>query len=186
MSRELPVNVGVIDQFPVWEPDGSGQKHSGLTIGDFTVTIFHDGVEQTGYVYGIAEIDNLGEYRISWTPNATGFWLVEVLIDYNLQVWYEEYDVVDASQSEIYQMVARALGLVHENIFIDTTSYDADGQLVAARVRLFESKADVELATDGGQPPPAGTDPEHLAEYTIGITWEGTNRYKVFKQVLEP
>jgi hypothetical protein len=186
MSRELPVNIGATDQFPVWEPDGSGQKHSGLVIGDFTVTIFKDGVEQTAYAYGIAEIGVLGEYRLTWTPDDTGFWLVEVLIDYNLQAWYGEYDVVDASQSDIYEMVRRALGLMHENIFIDSTSYDADGQLVAGRVRLFDSKADTELATDGGEPPPGGTDPQHLDEYTIGVSWKGPNRYKVFKQVLEP
>jgi hypothetical protein len=186
MSRELPVNIGVNDQLPVWEPDGSGQKHSGLLIGDFTVTVFKDGVVQTGYAYDIQEIDSLGEYHLTWTPDTTGFWLVEVLIQYNLQDWSGEYDVVDASQSDIYQMVRKALGLVHENIFIDSTVYDADGQLVTGRVRLFDSKADVGLATDGGEPPPGGTDPQHLAKYTIGVTWYGPNRYKIFKQVLEP
>ena len=39
---------------------------------------------------------------------------------------------------------------IHENAFIDNTTHDIDGQLIAARVRIFDSKANVELATDGG------------------------------------
>ena len=47
-------------------------------------------------------------------------------------------------------MLLRVLGMVHENAFIDNTIHDIDGQLIAARVRIFDSKANVELATDGG------------------------------------
>jgi len=87
---------------------------------------------------------------------------------------------------EIYDLVKRALGLIHENIFIDETVYDANGQMTSGRVRLFNSKTDVDAATDGGSPPPGGTDPEHFAAYLITVVWEGLNQYKIFKQTLEP
>jgi len=184
MSRELPVNVEVIDQFPVFELDGY-TPHSGLVQADFDVTIFQDGAE-VAQAFTIDEIGTTGHYKFAFTPAAVGFWRPVVSVPYNWSVWGGAYDVVDESTAALYQMVRRALGLIHENIYIDETVYDLDSQLTAARVRLFDSAADVDLATDGGQPPPGGTDPQHFAAYTITTVWEGVNRYQIFKQKLEP
>lgn len=185
MSRELPVNVQVVDQFPVFELDGY-TPHSGLVQANFDVQIFRDGVEQVGHAFTIAEIGTTGQYRFVFTPNSTAFWLAVVSIPYNREVWGGAYDIVDESTTTLYEMVRRALGLIHENIYIDETVYDPNSQLETARVRLFSSAADVDLATDGGSPPPGGTDPQHVAAYQVITVWEGVNRYKVFKQKLEP
>jgi len=42
------------------------------------------------------------------------------------------------------------LGLVQNNFFLDGTSYNAQGLLVAGRIRIFPTKGDTDLATDGG------------------------------------
>ena len=185
MGRELPVSVEVIDQFPVFEVDGY-TPHSGLVQSDFDVQIFKNGIEQVAHAFTIAEIGSTGHYRLSFTPATVGFWRPVVSVPYSMAVWGAEYDIVDEAASNIYQMVRRALGLIHENIYIDETVYDLDSQLETARVRLFSSAADVDLATDGGSPPPGGTDPQHIAAYQITTVWEGVNRYKIFKQKLEP
>lgn len=91
MSREVPVNVQVVDQFPVWAWDGF-TKVSGVT--DFLVMVYHNGVFQMGHAVSISEIGTMGEYRVTFTPNATGFWLVEIRNGFNLETWSEEYDVV--------------------------------------------------------------------------------------------
>ena len=64
-----------------------------------------------------------------------------------------------AKQAELI----RALGLIHENHYIDQTSYDTyQGQplLTSARIRLYRDKASV------------GTDANVLASYDIASTWQ--------------
>lgn len=76
--------------------------------------------------------------------------------------------------------IKRLLGLDHENIFIDNTAYDADEQLVSARVRLFDSKAHCDAATDGGSET-AGL----IATYALTTNWEAVNKFRIFKQTRE-
>jgi hypothetical protein len=52
----------------------------------------------------------------------------------------QDIEVIDA---DIYNHVRRALGLIHENFFIDQTVYNSDGNLISARVRTYDSSADV-------------------------------------------
>ncbi len=181
MSREVVVDLEVTDQFPVYGFDGYS-RISGLIQADFDVTIYKNGIVQSAYPFIISEISN-GEYRFRFTPNSTGFWMVVVGNEDYMQWRDGEYDVVLASKIEdIYNMVKRVLGLVHENMFIDETEYDENGQLVSARIRLFNSKDDVEMATDGGTSPP---DPVPIATYIYVAEWEGINQYKTFLQVLD-
>jgi len=136
------------------------------------VMILEDGVEDrypqaeiyaAGGTVPLATLDLLhkakGRYEASWIPSSTGVYTAHFIV-------YD--DVGHASESTVYTreaeqmvvtvndtddlalMMVRVLGLVHENVFIDNTVHDINGQLVAARVRVFASKADVELATDGG------------------------------------
>jgi hypothetical protein len=174
MSRVVPVGDPVIDQFPVFDLDG-WSKVSGRT--DFTATIWKDGVVQVIPVT-IAEIGTSGEYKIEWTPTSFGYWRAEVLIGYNKERWGEGYDVETGDIQDIYEIVRRIAGLSHENIFIDNTVYDANTQLVAARVRIFDTKEHCDLATDGGSET-LGL----LASYTIDSVWEFVNQFKTFKQV---
>lgn len=107
MSLSVAYGAGVVDQFPAYETDGY-TKRSGLTVGggDLSVTVWHDGVEQSGYPVTITEDGTSGEYAVTYTPSDVGLWLVEVLIDFSKDVWAGEHVVrrtftkVDASLSD--------------------------------------------------------------------------------------
>jgi hypothetical protein len=53
---------------------------------------WNDGVPVSP-AYTIAEIGVSGEYALTFTPTTTGAWSVEVLIDYNDDIYAAEYDV---------------------------------------------------------------------------------------------
>lgn len=100
-----------------------------------------------------------GRYEGSWTPSAVGVFTAQFFvysdpghaIENIVYVRAVEQVVVSESNADdLALMMVRILGLVHENVFIDNTIHDLNGQLVAARVRVFDSKANVEAATDGG------------------------------------
>jgi hypothetical protein len=126
-----------------------------------------------------------GRYEADWTPSSVGIYSV-VFIVYsdaahtieNLD-YTREMDQIFVSQvgtDDLAEQLVRVLGLVHENAFIDDTTYDAFGQLIAARVRLFDSKAHVELATDGG------TETTGLiATYQIETTYESGYRMGTYR-----
>ncbi len=176
MSRPEKLGDIVVDHFPVFDTDGYTKK-SGETV--FTTTLWKDAVEQVLSVV-IAEIGSSGEYKVSFTPDAIGVWSVDVLADYNKDVWGAEYSVTLGSVDEIMDRLARILGLVHENIFIDNTGYDAGGQLIAARARIFDSKTNCDAATDGGSETTGLT-----AEYQLSTAWELLNQFSTFKQTKE-
>jgi hypothetical protein len=166
-SRQIRVGDPVVDHFPVFDLDGYTKK-SGETT--FTSVLWKDGVESVVSV-SISEIASSGEYKVSFTPDTVGVWSIQVFVNYNKDWW----------GADIYAMVRRLLGLSHENIFIDETQYDADGQLVTARVRLFDSKTNCDAATDGG------TETTGLiATYSLQTNWEAINEFQIFKQTLEP
>lgn len=175
MSRTLSLDSTVIDQFPVYEPDGIAKK-SGLTHSDFTVNVYKDGAVQSTTV-NISEISN-GEYSLTFNPDDLGFWLVEVLIDYNNEWWFGEYDVVLADNSDLYELVRRVLGLSKENFVIDETEFDANNQQTECRIRIFENESDVDNATEGGASPP---DPVPIAVYQMQTIWEGLNKIQFLK-----
>jgi hypothetical protein len=102
---------------------------------------------------------HLGRYEADWTPSTAGVFSV-VFVTYadsghtvENVTYTRAVDQVFVTQSDMDDLAAqivRILGLVHENVFIDNTVHDAFGSLVAGRIRIFDSKANVELATDGG------------------------------------
>lgn len=136
------------------------------------VMILEDGAEDQypqAEIYaagGLVPLDTLdllhkvkGRYEASWIPSATGVYTAHFIVYSDAghvaeSVVYtreaEQMVVTVNDTDDVALMMVRVLGLVHENVFIDNTVHDINGQLVAARVRVFASKADVELATDGG------------------------------------
>jgi hypothetical protein len=166
----------VTDQFPVFNFDGY-TKRSGET--SFSATVWKDGEVQLTPV-SISEIGSSGEYKFRFTPNLVGWWKVEILVDFNKDVFASEYSVIVGSVEQVYEMVRRLLGLSHENIFIDNTVYDANGQMIAARIRIFDTKENCEAATDGGTET-AGL----IATYSLDTVWEAINEFQTFRQVIE-
>jgi hypothetical protein len=74
----------------------------------------------------------------------------------------------------------RALGLLHHNSMVDNQTYDASGQLLTARLRVFDDASNV-------PPEPGGSEVAGLIqEYSIEATYAGLNNLKsyVLKQVL--
>jgi len=76
----------------------------------------------------------------------------------------------DVSALALEATLERALGLTQENFYIDTCTYDS-GKLTAARVRIYDSAANV------------GTDTGVTATYNVTVTWSGNDMasYKVVK-----
>lgn len=68
------------------------------------------------------------------------------------KVWDEQRagHQVAGSMGEAIAGIPRALGLLHENTFVDNTMYDGNHNMTTCRVRSFDSEANVSAATDGG------------------------------------
>ena len=89
MTRHINLGDSCIDSFPVYEADNYTKK-SGETV--FTARFWCDGVVAAP-TYTIAEIGTSGEYKLTFLPTLTGFWLAEVLVNYNKETWKTEAEV---------------------------------------------------------------------------------------------
>lgn len=228
MIREIKSGATAIDQFSAFEADGF-TKRSGLTAGAFTPTVFRDGAIVADPVT-ISEIGASGEYKVLFTPGAVGYYDVQVLIDFNKDIWHSEYqsrevttneqtrkldlgntlepgsvatgsfmdrlmnksssktylaatdsveairDALDAMSvntssglSQLQADVARVLGLLQLNSMVDNQQFDGFGQLTSARLRVFDSEANV--------PPTPGGDEATglLQEYSLKSEYSGVN-----------
>jgi len=77
--------------------------------------------------------------------------------------------------------LTRALGMLHENSVLDQTTFTAENNLLTGRMRLYDSKANADLATAAS---PGVYDTGKIAEYSIVATYTGTNlkTYRVDKE----
>jgi len=174
VTRQIKVNEVVIGQFPVFDFDGYTKK-TGETA--FTATLWRDAAVKAIAV-NISEIGSSGEYEFDFTPDEEGYWKLEILIDYNKDVYGFEYVSATFDFDDMYAGIRRLLGLSHENAFIDNTVHDPDSQLLSARVRIFDSKTNCDAATDGGSETTG-----LIATYTITTVYDGINEFGTFKQV---
>jgi hypothetical protein len=132
----------------------------------------------------------LGRYEASYTPTAVGVLsatfitftdlahMVESIV-YTREV--EQIFVTQSNVDDLAEAVVRLLGLNHENAFIDNTEFDVYEQLVSCRVRLFDSKANVEAATDGDT-----YSTGLIATYTMEAAHEGEGKLKTYRYVKQP
>jgi hypothetical protein len=129
-----------------------------------------------------------GRYEASWTPPSADVWSAQFFvyadaahtvenITYTRSI--EQIVATNSSIDDLSSRIIRILGLVHENAFIDNTVHNAEGSLVAARVRIFDSRAAVEAATDGGSET-AGL----IATYEIETTYEADCRMGSYRMKL--
>lgn len=168
----LQASVGdtFIDQFSAFEDDGVA-KRSGLQAVDFTVTVWMNGAVKSTTTT-ITEIGTSGEYKISFTVDMAGTWKVEVRLNFSGEILYS---VCQVGAGGGPTGVQRLLGLMHENAVIDKQLYDAQGQLVSARLRVFDSAANVPNNPDGTET--AGL----LYTFNIESRWGGLNRNIFYK-----
>ena len=132
-----------------------------------------------------------GRYEGSWVPSSVGAYtaLFSVYQDAGYSVELtpimisreaEQVFVTQSGVDDLAAMIVRLLGLNKENTYIDNTTYDANSMLLTARLRVFDSKANAQAATEGGTGE-VGT----LAEYTIDASHFGANQMRTYRMVKE-
>jgi hypothetical protein len=65
----------------------------------------------------------------------------------------------------------RILGLVHENIYIDNPTFDSDGNMISARLRIYSNPVDV------------GTSNGVIGTYNISAPGNGPGRFTSWSQI---
>lgn len=106
----------------------------------------------------------------SWTNQDVGHYLVvwsvdDTTDDFN-SVYTEQLNInIDKNK------IDRILGLVHENIFIDQTVFDEYGNMTSARLRVYDTAANV--STDNGV----------IGAYRITAQPNGPGKFTRWKQV---
>lgn len=190
MTRQVQSETTVVDSFPGIDFDGFSRV-TGLST--FTTWVWRDGVVDPTVVT-ITEIGATGEYKINLDAGAPGLLKVQIFVDYNKDLFEWNFDVREYTEDDLNaelavlqikvddltEMVGRVLGLSQENIFIDDTTHDPDSQLVTSRVRIFDTKANCEAATDGGSETTG-----LLATYIQTTNWETINQFQTYRQVKE-
>lgn len=163
-----------------------------LVLEDGNTTMFPQAeIYATGASTPLAVVDLVhrakGRYEGTWTPADIGTYTA-LFITYvdaghvvESMIYTREGELVAVTQSHIDDLAAkliRVLGLVHENAFIDNTEWDINGQMLSARLRIFDSKAHAMAATDGG----SETD-GLIATYVIDSTYEALGRMRQYRMV---
>ena len=80
-------------------------------------------------------------------------------------------DTIDTNTNDLESGLSRILGLSHENVYIDTTVYDANDNLTSARLRIYSVAGSV------------GTGSDVLATYTLTAVGSGAGKFTTWKQV---
>lgn len=80
-------------------------------------------------------------------------------------------DILNETCNEISTDLKRALGLIHENIFIDLPSYDDNSNLISARVRIYSNSSSV------------GTNNDIIGNYLIESDSIGAGKFSTWRQV---
>lgn len=154
MARAIPLGQMVVDQFPIYQSDGHTLQ-TGETV--FTNTLYADGVASAVAVT-IAEIGTTGMYQASFTPDASGFWRVDTLIDYNKDIFVGEYDVaIDATNAEALFNASYEDGIdtLYMEAWLDRGgSSIAAANLVACQIEVYD-RAGALLFTSNPTPPTA-------------------------------
>jgi|GEM_PF-7004831 len=105
-----------------------------------------------------------GEYQLyAYKPVDTIFSVA------NLSILNDE----EVSASVVESDLKRALGLMHENIYIDLPIYDSDNNLVSARVRIYSQASSV------------GTSSDIIGTYLITAGGDGPGKFTTWSQVKE-
>jgi hypothetical protein len=165
------INKPVEEHFTV--ADTSGNLISGIDSTEFTVHVYDPtSVEVTPSVSGsFTELGN-GSYKYKFTPDSNGTWYV-VVTHPTYFPWgkTDDVQVYDNDISAIYNDVVKTLGLVHHNFYIDDATYDDFGNMVSARVRIYNSASNV------------GTNAGVIETYRIEADAAACGQFTYWKQV---
>ena len=156
--------------------DAQGNLISGIdTTTGFTAYVYDPNDNNvTSSVSGFFTELGDGNYKYTFTPNANGVWYVNVTNPIYFP-WGKNDDVyVDETDlSGVYEIVRKTLGLVHHNMQIDQATYDEFGNMIGARVRIYDDAANV------------GTNTGVIETYKIEADSEACGQFTYWKQVVE-
>ena len=150
------------------------------------VEVFPAGASAPGWVLDLTHVAR-GRYESSFVPSQSGTYVAVFTVysdpshtveDVSYPREQEQIIVTNDNLDGISQKLIRLLGLSHENAFIDSTVYDASGQLVSARLRIFDSRDHAVAATDGGNET-AGL----IAVYEITSRYEDQGLMSTYRMV---
>jgi len=168
---------GVKDQ-PVKErftvSDSNGNLISGIDTTAFTAYLYTpDGSDVAGTKADSFNELGDGNYEYVFTPDENGVWYANVTHPTYFP-WGKNDDIyVDESDlSGVYEIVRKTLGLVHHNMYIDDATYDEHGNMIGARVRIYDSAANV------------GTNTGVIETYRIEADSEACGQFTYWKQVV--
>lgn len=168
------INKPVDEHFTV--SDTNGNLIAGIDSTAFTVHVYNpSSVEVTASISGFfTELGN-GSYKYTFTPNSNGTWYVVVTHPVYFP-WgkLDDVQVYDNDISAIYNDVVKTLGLVHHNFYIDDPTYDENGNMIAARVRIYSDAASV------------GTSSNVVETYRIEVDATECGQFTYWKQVVSP
>jgi YD repeat-containing protein len=169
---------GVKDQ-PVDEcftvTNAQGNLISGLdTTTSFTAYIYDpNGNNITSSVNPFFTELGDGNYKLTFTPNVNGIWYVNVTHpEYFPWGKNDDINVNEADLTDVYEIVRRTLGLVHHNMYIDDPTYDEYGNMIGARVRIYDDSVNV------------GTSTGVIETYKIEADSEACGQFTYWKQVV--
>jgi len=119
-------------------------------------------------------ITNVGNgHYVAWfVPNMIGTWML-TLVQWlyfpfgksgDIQVYGSDFDTISSDLDKI-------MGLVHQNMYIDEPTYDNDGNLIGARVRIYRDSASI------------GTNANIIATYQITSNGIGPGKFSYWQQV---
>lgn len=146
---------------------------TGLSDGDFSKFLYSPDGTQSVIAVSITELGS-GNYRASFIPNETGTWYLTITHSSyfpwgksgSIQVFTTNFDLLDEDMK-------RVLGLNHENVYIDQATYDSDGNMDSARLRIYSKSSSV------------GTSSDVIATYRITANTIGACKFSSWKQVKE-
>lgn len=155
------------DNFIVLDEDNN--TITGLETSDFTFGLYNpSGVESSSTIpVTISELEN-GLYRVSFTPNSAGNWLLVVY--HSVYFSYgksNDYECVNA----LWDDVQLILGLVQQNFRISDTVYDSNNLLTSATIKIYGN------ATD------CNNDESSIATYSMVAVFNSENEMTSYKVV---
>lgn len=162
-------NEAIQDWFLVL--DSQGNPVTGLVQANFTIQLLRN-EGATAESVTITE-KGAGYYWIDFTPTGVGTYsLLITNATYNTLGWTTDYKVTTYSIDDIGTVLARAIGLMQENTYIDNQVYDINNHLVSARIRTYTNAASVGTGSN------VLATYDVLASYTLGLL----TAYSVIKQ----
>jgi len=158
--------------------DFNNNPVSGEPDSAFTRTLFDpSGNEVSKTILGGVTITEMssGSYRANFIPTSIGRWFV-VIVHPEYFPWGKagETNIYENDFDTLQDNIARLLGLTQENYFLDQCNYNAKGNLLNGRIRIYSD------------PNSVGTDNDVSDTYQITATYGvGGCQMRTYKVVKE-